>query len=144
MQLRVNLLHPDAFLPKYGSEGAAGMDLSAYLPTYSLTLPPGERAIVPTGISIELPTNNMYARVAPRSGLAARMGIDVLAGVIDSDYRGEIGVVLVNHGHVDFEITHGDRIAQLIIERILHPEIVQVGALSETQRGSGGFGSTGV
>lgn len=143
MQLSVKRVHPGAVIPSRGSVGAAGLDLSACL-EHAYILRTGGRLIVPTGIAIKLPTPNMYGRVAPRSGLAAKHGIDVLAGVIDCDYRGEIKVILVNHGSVDFVINHGDRIAQLIIERIIYPTVVVALDLDETPRGADGFGSTGI
>lgn len=143
MQLRVKRLHPNAVVPSRGSPGAAGLDLSACV-EHDHILRMGNRLIIPTGIAIELPTPNMYGRIAPRSGLAAKSGIDVMAGVIDCDYRGEIKVILVNHGSVDFVINHGDRIAQLIIERIIYPTVVVALDLDETPRGADGFGSTGI
>lgn len=143
MQLRVKRLHPNAIVPSRGSPGAAGLDLSACV-EYDHILRMGNRLIIPTGIAIELPTPNMYGRIAPRSGLAAKHGIDVMAGVIDCDYRGEIKVVLINHSYSDLTIKHGDRIAQLIIERIIYPEVVLALDLDDTLRGTDGFGSTGV
>lgn len=95
-----------------------------------------------TDIQVELPSG-CYGRVAPRSGLAAKNHIDVGAGVIDEDYRGNVGVVLFNHAQADFDVKRGDRIAQLICERIFYPELVEVSTLNETERGAGGFGSTG-
>uniref|UniRef100_A0A2K6AS87 Deoxyuridine 5'-triphosphate nucleotidohydrolase n=1 Tax=Macaca nemestrina TaxID=9545 RepID=A0A2K6AS87_MACNE len=117
----------------------AGYDLYS---AYDYTIPPMEKALVKTDIQIALPSG-CYGRVAPRSGLAAKHFIDVGAGVINEDYRGNVGVVLFNFGKEKFEVKKGDRIAQLICERIFYPEIEEVQALDDTERGSGGFGSTG-
>jgi dUTP pyrophosphatase len=132
-------LHPEARLPSRGSTRAAGLDLCA---VERLTLAPGARAAVRTGLAVAIP-EGFYGRVAPRSGLAVRHGIDVLAGVVDSDYRGEILCALVNHGSEPFEIEPGARVAQLIIEVIATPESAWADDLEETERGAGGFGSTG-
>jgi dUTP pyrophosphatase len=132
-------------LPAYQSEGAAGLDLVAALDTqHPLTLAPGARALVPTGLVLELPAG-YEAQVRPRSGLALNYGITVLnsPGTIDSDYRGEVGVVLANLGHAPFEIRRGERIAQLVVVPVARAEFVEVAAVSETPRGDGGFGSTG-
>ena len=126
-------------LPRYTSEGAAGADLHASEP---LVLSPGDRSAVPTGIHLELPPGHV-GLVWPRSGLALRHGIDTLAGVIDSDYRGEVRVVLVNHGREPFRIEPGDRIAQLLVQRVERVDFVADAGLTGTTRGSGGFGSTG-
>lgn len=126
-------------LPRYGSEGAAGADLHA---SEALVIAPGDRAAVPTAIHLELPPGHV-GLVWPRSGLALRHGIDTLAGVIDSDYRGEVRVVLVNHGREPFRIEVGDRIAQLLVQRVERVAFVADGGLTSTERGSGGFGSTG-
>nr|XP_009938590.1 PREDICTED: deoxyuridine 5'-triphosphate nucleotidohydrolase, mitochondrial [Opisthocomus hoazin] len=109
---------------------------------YDCVIPPMEKAVVKTDIQIALPSG-CYGRVAPRSGLAAKHFIDVGAGVIDEDYRGNVGVVLFNFGKESFEVKKGDRIAQLICERICYPELEEVQALDDTERGEGGFGSTG-
>jgi dUTP pyrophosphatase len=132
-------LHPDARLPSRGSASAAGLDLCA---VERVTLAPGCRAAVRTGLAVAIP-EGFYGRVAPRSGLAVRHGIDVLAGVIDSDYRGEILCALVNHGDEAFEIEPGARVAQLVVESIATPEPAWAEDLEETERGAGGFGSTG-
>lgn len=133
-------LHAGARLPTRGSLHAAGLDLYSI---ESLTLDSrGGRAGVRTGLAVSIP-EGFYGRVAPRSGLAVRHGLDVLAGVIDSDYRGEIICALINHGAEPFRIEAGTRVAQLIIEAITTPEAVWSEALSETARGQGGFGSTG-
>ena len=135
-------MHEDAIIPKKGTTGSAGFDL------YALTdkvIEAHKWSLVKTGITLQIPTD-CYARVAPRSGLTYNKGIDVGAGVIDSDYRSEIGVILFNHSNEDFEIKRGDRIAQLIFEKIYNcePEVVDYNDLTQTRRGEGGFGSTGV
>ncbi|XP_045866093.1 deoxyuridine 5'-triphosphate nucleotidohydrolase, mitochondrial [Meles meles] len=139
MRLRFVRLSEHATAPTKGSARAAGYDLYS---AYDYTLPPMEKALVKTDIQVALPSG-CYGRVAPRSGLAAKHFIDVGAGVIDEDYRGNVGVVLFNFGKEKFEVKKGDRIAQLICERIFYPEIEEVQALDDTERGSGGFGSTG-
>jgi len=135
----------DLPLPSYQSAHAAGLDLFAAIPAAApLTIAPGTRTLVPTGIAIALPESH-EAQVRPRSGLAVRHGLTVLnaPGTIDSDYRGEIQVLLVNLGSDPVTITRGMRVAQLIIAPVVHAHIVDVAALDETSRGSGGFGSTG-
>jgi dUTP pyrophosphatase len=132
-------------LPTYQSKGAAGLDLVAALDTqHPLILAPGARALVPTGLVLELPAG-FEAQVRPRSGLALNYGIAVLnsPGTIDSDYRGEVGVVLANLGHAPFEIRRGERIAQLVVHPVARAELVEVTEVSDTKRGNGGFGSTG-
>jgi dUTP pyrophosphatase len=132
-------------LPAYQSELAAGLDLLAAVPEHApIVLAPGKYALVPTGLSIALPTG-FEAQVRPRSGLAAKHGITVLnaPGTVDADYRGEIGVPLINHSDVPFTIRRGERIAQMVIASVVQAELVPVAALSTTARGSGGFGSTG-
>ena len=140
MSLKVKKLCHEAVLPVRGSEGAAGYDLQSIEPVVIL---PGKRAVVATGLSIELPPN-VYGRIAPRSGLAVKHGIQVGAGVIDADYRGEIKVVLFNHDTNPYVIKPGYRIAQLVLERCETPEVEEIFDTSDTQRGEGGFGSTGV
>ncbi len=132
--------HP---LPSYETLASAGMDLRANIEA-EVILKPLQRAIVKTGLFIELPLG-YEAQVRPRSGLAAKKGITVLnsPGTIDADYRGEIGVILVNLSHEDFTIAHGERIAQLIIAKHERAQWEEVDKLSETARGEGGFGSTG-
>jgi len=131
-------------LPSYETIASAGMDLRANL-TETITLNPLERAIVKTGLFIELPMG-YEAQVRPRSGLAAKKGITVLnsPGTVDADYRGEIGVILVNLSNETFVIESGERIAQLVIAKHERAEWIEVQELSETSRGEGGFGSTGV
>ena len=128
-----------AKLPTRGSPLAAGLDLYSI---ETVRLQPHGRALVRTGLSVAIP-HGFYGRVAPRSGLAVKHGLDVLAGVIDSDYRGEIMCALINHGDEALEIEAATRVAQLIIEAIATPEPVWSEDLSETERGRGGFGSTG-
>jgi dUTP pyrophosphatase len=143
MKLQIQLLRPTAQLPKYMSEGAAGMDITADIEG-TINLAPGGRAGVATGLAIALPIG-FEAQVRPRSGLARDHGVTVLnsPGTIDSDYRGEIVVLLVNHGSVAVDITRGMRIAQLVIAPVVQAQMESVTALSTTQRGAGGFGSTG-
>lgn len=133
--------HP---LPHYETIASAGMDLRANI-TESITLKPLERAIVPTGIFMELPMGT-EAQVRPRSGLAAKKGVTVLnaPGTIDADYRGEVGVILVNLSNQEFVIENGERIAQIVIAQHSQAQWIEVTELSSTDRGEGGFGSTGV
>lgn len=138
MSLRVRVAGGGA-VPEYGSGAAAGADLRA---SEAVTLPPGGRFAVPTGIHVELPPGHV-GLVWPRSGIAVRHGIDTLAGVIDSDYRGEVRVVLVNHGETEFRIEPGDRIGQLLVQKVERAAFSRTGALAATSRGEGGFGSTG-
>lgn len=132
-------------MPTYETDGSAGMDLRAAVPENTqLTLLPGARALVPTGLRIALEPG-FEAQVRPRSGLALKHGVTCLnaPGTIDSDYRGEVGVILINHGQAPFEIRRGERIAQLVIARHERAETIEVESLNETARGAGGFGSTG-
>ena len=132
-------------LPEYHSADAAGLDLLAAVPEDSpLVLSPGQRALVPTGLTIALPSG-YEAQVRPRSGLASKHGVTVLntPGTVDADYRGEIGVLLINHGDTPFSIRRGERIAQMVIASVVRVELVPAAELSTTRRGSGGFGSTG-
>lgn len=144
-EVLIKKLTGGATIPSYGSAGAAGLDLHVDMATEqfdSILLRPGERRLFKTGIAIALPKNT-YARIAPRSGLANKYGIDVMAGVVDEDYRGEIGVILVNHSDKDFLVGEHDRIAQLVIEKYLPCNPVVVSDLPDSVRGEGGFGSTG-
>lgn len=126
-------------LPVYSSDDAAGADLRA---AEEVTLGPGERAAVGTGVHLEIPPGHV-GLVWPRSGLAVRHGLDTLAGVIDADYRGEVRVVLVNHGREPVRLAPGDRIAQLLVQRVERAVFRRVDTVGETGRGDGGFGSTG-
>ncbi len=130
-------------LPAYQTDGAAGMDLNAAL-AQPVTLGPGQRRLIPTGLRLELP-GGYEGQVRPRSGLALRHGITVLnaPGTVDADYRGEVGVVLINLGEEPFTVRPLDRIAQLVVVAVERAEVVQASALSETVRGQGGYGSTG-
>ncbi|XAR64434.1 dUTP diphosphatase [Bertholletia excelsa] len=138
--LRVKKLSEKAVLPSRASPLSAGYDLSS---AAEVKVPARGKALVPTDLSIAVPEGT-YARIAPRSGLAWKHSIDVGAGVIDADYRGPVGVILFNYSDADFEVKVGDRIAQLIIEVIMTPEVSEVDDLDTTVRGAGGFGSTGV
>ncbi len=132
-------------LPKQQSAGAAGVDLLAALGIdETLTIAPGARAIVPCGFAMALP-EGFEAQVRPRSGLAAKHGVTVLnaPGTIDADYRGEVKVILVNHGQHDFDIKRGDRIAQMVVAPVIAVRFAEQETLDATERGSGGFGSTG-
>lgn len=133
----------DLPLPAYASADAAGLDLCAALGT-PVVLEPGARALVPTGLALALPPGT-EGQVRPRSGLALKHGLTVLnaPGTIDADYRGEVGVILINHGQQPVTISHGMRIAQLVIAPVVQAAVREVSALSATRRGSGGFGSTG-
>ncbi len=131
--------------PAYASDGAAGLDLRAAVPADApLELAPRARALVPTGFALALPPDH-EAQVRPRSGLALKSGVTCLnsPGTVDADYRGEVGVILVNHGAEPFTVRRGDRIAQLVVAPVSRAEWEQVETLDETARGAGGFGSTG-
>ena len=131
-------------LPAYETKSSAGMDLRAWLPEGPVTLEPMQRALVPTGLYMEIP-EGYEGQVRPRSGLALKSGITVLnsPGTIDADYRGQICVILINLSDKPFVINSGDRIAQMIIARCEQAELLQVETLTETERGAGGFGHTG-
>ncbi len=135
-------LEKGATLPSYAHEGDAGMDLAAY---QEVTILPGDAALVRTGLSIQLPPGT-EAQVRPRSGLALKRKVTVLntPGTIDEGYRGEIGVILINHGKEEFNVEKGMKIAQLVIKPVLRVAIEEAGCLTETARGTGGFGSSGV
>lgn len=138
--LLIKKLGPTATIPSRGSELAAGYDLSS---AYDCTVPARGKQLVKTDLSIKVPAGT-YGRIAPRSGLAWKFFIDVGAGVIDADYRGNVGVILFNHSDADFEVKQGDRVAQLILEKIAYADVMEVEDLDETVRGAGGYGSTGV
>ncbi|MDR2101196.1 MAG: dUTP diphosphatase [Treponema sp.] len=142
--LRIRKKDPGAYLPRYETEGAAGLDLKALLPE-KLVIPPGGRARIPTGLIMEIP-RGYEGQVRPRSGLAARQGITVLnsPGTIDADYRGEVEIILINLGDEPVAFNNGDRIAQLVIAPVSRVLVREDGLLSETKRGEGGFGSTGL
>ncbi len=128
-------------LPAYATAGSAGLDLRA---AEGAVLQPGARLLIPTGIAIALPAN-FEAQVRPRSGLAVKNGVTVLnaPGTVDADYRGEIKVPLINHGHENFVVHRGDRIAQLVVAPVVQVKLTEVTSLDETARGTGGFGSSG-
>lgn len=137
---------PDLPMPTYETAEAAGADLRANLPDRgSLTLAPGARALVPTGLRLEIP-RGYEVQIRPRSGLALKHGITLpnSPGTIDSDYRGPLGVIVMNAGEAAFTIHHGDRIAQMVVAPVLQAQFILAGALSGSDRGDGGFGSTGV
>jgi len=141
--LKVSRVDPRVSLPRYESDGAAGMDLRAFLEK-DLPIPPMGRAVIPTGLKIEIP-EGFEGQVRPRSGLAAKHGVTVLntPGTIDPDYRGEVGIILINLGTETFTVENGSRIAQLVIAPFARAAVVETGELSVTARNSGGFGSTG-
>jgi dUTP pyrophosphatase len=140
--LRIKKLHPDAHVPHYAHPGDAGLDLFAI---EAVRLEPGASRLVRTGIAIELPPGT-EAQVRPRSGLALKHAVTVLnaPGTIDAGYRGEVGVILINHGRTVFEAEAGAKIAQMVVQPVLSVAVEECGELSETARGAGGFGSTGM
>ena len=146
VKVKVNKTNPNATLPSYATAGAAGMDVCACLPAYApKVFRPGERGLVPTGLAFALP-HGYEMQIRPRSGLALKSGISVInsPGTLDQDYRGELGILLINHSQDEsVTIRHGDRIAQLIVQAIPRVELEDVVSLDETDRGAGGFGSTG-
>jgi dUTP pyrophosphatase len=140
----VRLAHArDLPLPAYATPGAAGLDLMAAVDG-AVEIAPGTHRLVPTGIALALP-DGFEAQVRPRSGLALKHGVTVLnsPGTVDSDYRGEVGAILVNHGPAPFRVERGMRVAQLVIAAVVQAELVETAALAPTRRGGGGFGSTG-
>lgn len=134
----------DLPLPGYESSGASGMDIRAAV-TEELMLEPGDIKLIPTGLAISVP-EGYEAQIRPRSGLALKYGIGIVnsPGTIDSDYRGEIRIIMINWGRKDFEIKRGDRIAQMIISKVYRAEVSEAGDLDDTKRGEGGFGHSGV
>ena len=143
VKVLVKKLHSKVQLPSYKTEGSSGMDLMAFIDN-SIKINPSSSALIPTGISVAIP-NDVEIQIRPRSGLAAKSNISVLntPGTIDSDYRGEIKVILFNHGVKEFIVNKNDRIAQMILMPVLKANFEEVSDLPETVRGSGGFGSTG-
>ena len=143
--LPIRRLHPEARIPSYQSEGAAGLDLSACLPGGPITLQPGEIRAIPTGLAMAIP-QGYEGQVRPRSGLSTKHGMTCpnSPGTIDSDYRGELLVPMINLGREAFTVTHGLRIAQLVIAPVAHARLIEVQSLDDTARGEGGFGSTGL
>lgn len=144
MLLKIKKLCENAIVPKAATGGSAGMDLYACLDS-DVTLKPGERALIPTGIAIALESNLYVAYIYARSGLAIKSGITLsnCVGVVDSDYRGEVKVGLINLSDSEYTVTNGDRIAQMVIAPVIVPEIAEVDELDKTERADGGFGSTG-
>ena len=143
VKVQIKKLDPNAIIPEYKTAGASGVDIMALLEK-KITLDPGESQIIPTGLSIAIP-EDLEVQIRPRSGLAAKSNISVLntPGTIDSDYRGEIKVILINLGNERFTVKNGDRIAQMILTPIMKFKFEEVNKLDDTIRGSGGFGSTG-
>ncbi|KAA0258070.1 dUTP diphosphatase [Deferribacter autotrophicus] len=141
LKIKLKCLEKD-LVPEYKSSGSSGMDLRSRV---DVVIPSGKFKLIPTGVYVELP-DGYEAQVRPRSGLALKHGITVLntPGTIDSDYRGEIKVILVNFGNDDFQVKRGDRIAQLVVAEVIRAEVEIVDEITETERGDGGFGSTGV
>lgn len=147
IDVKIKILKDGAVLPQYATSGSAGVDLHACLaPDAEMLLQPGEVAKIPTGLALELPNAQVVALVMARSGLAAKHGLDLAngVGVIDSDYRGELQVLVRNLGKTPFKIRHGDRIAQMLFMPVVQACLQITEDLSETDRGSGGFGSTGM
>ena len=142
MKVAFKRIHPDAALPAYAHDGDAGMDVRS---VEDLTIPAGRRALVHTGLVMVLPPD-AEAQVRPRSGLALKHGVTVLntPGTIDAGYRGEVGVILVNLGAEPFTVEKGMKIAQIVVSPVVQSEIVEVASVDETDRGAGGFGSTGI
>ena len=144
VKVLIKKLSPEVKSPSYKTNGASGMDLIAFVKK-PIKILPGETNLVSTGISIAIP-EGYEIQIRPRSGLAFKNGITVLnsPGTIDSDYRGEVGVIIINHGSEIIFINHGDRIAQMIVSQLIQAELEEIDSLSITERGEGGFGSTGV
>jgi len=144
IEVKVKKLHPQAVIPRYMTEHAAGMDLCTVIEA-PVVLAPGERTLLPTGLALEIPPG-YEGQVRPRSGLALKQGISLVnsPGTIDADYRGEVGVIVINHGTVAVTFQPGDRIAQLIIAPVTQALLSEAEALSDSDRSAGGFGHTGV
>ena len=143
IKIQIKKLSTSVSIPKYATPGSSGMDIAAYLEN-SIIINPGEKSLVSTGLMMAIP-KGYEVQIRPRSGLAAKKNITVLntPGTIDADYRGEIKVLLINHGKEKFVIENGERIAQMVVCPIVQANLEEVKELSETERGSGGFGSTG-
>ena len=142
---KIKVVSKSGFMPEYATEGAAGADLRAYLPEGPVTLMPGERRLIPTGLFVELP-RGMEAQVRARSGLSIKHGIGLVNGVgtVDSDYRGEWNVPMINWGSEPYTIYNGDRIAQVVFSLYVQAEFEAAEEINETERGAGGFGHTGI
>ena len=143
IKVLIKKLNPSVQLPSYKTNGASGMDLMAYIEK-PINLEPGKSCLVPTGLSVAFP-KEYEIQIRPRSGLAAKKNISVLntPGTIDSDYRGELKIILINHGNEDFTVNNNDRIAQMVLAPIVKMELEETSELPQTVRGEGGFGSTG-
>lgn len=141
MQLRLLKLHPDAIIPQYQHEGDSGVDLHAIEP---VAIAPHKTALIKTGLAAEIPIGTEL-QIRPRSGLALKQSITVLntPGTVDANYRGEIGVILINHSDYTFHVEVGMRVAQMVMSPVIRPEIIVVDTITESNRGTGGFGSTG-
>ena len=144
-ELKINIVSRSGRMPSYETEGSAGADLRAWLPDGPITLQPGERRLIPTGLFVELPPG-IEAQIRARSGLSIKHGITMINGVgtVDSDYRGEWNVPLVNLGQEPYTIQDGDRIAQMVLAKYEQADFCLASAINETERGAGGFGHTGV
>lgn len=142
MKLKIQKVNEDAIIPKYANFGDAGFDLHAVV---NDILKPGERKLIGTGLRFEIP-EGFEIQVRPRSGLALKKGISIVnsPGTVDSGYRGDVGIIMINHGQEDFPINKGDRIAQAVLNKVERAEIEEVNELSDSERGEGGFGSTGI
>tara|TARA_B110000444_G_scaffold244542_1_gene264102 strand:+ start:394 stop:834 length:441 start_codon:yes stop_codon:yes gene_type:complete len=143
-KIQIKKLSNDVLTPKYETPGSSGMDIAAYI-EQEVTINPGDKALIPAGFSLSIP-QGYEVQIRPRSGLAAKKSITVLntPGTIDSDYRGEIKIILINLGKERFSVKKGERIAQMVICPVIQAQLVEVKELSVTHRGTGGFGSTGV
>ncbi len=143
IKILIKRLSKEVSLPKYETSGSSGMDLSANIDN-NINIEPGETAVIPTGLALSIP-NGFEVQIRPRSGLAAKKNISVLntPGTIDSDYRGEIKVILINLGQDSFKVEKGLRIAQMVVSPVVQAQLTEVNDLSDTVRGKGGFGSTG-
>ena len=143
VKVLIKKLDPKVKLPSYKTKGSSGMDLMAFI-SNQIKVPPNNSVLVPTGLSIAIP-EDVEVQIRPRSGLAAKSNIGILntPGTIDSDYRGELKIILFNHGNKDFIVNNNDRIAQMVLTPVIKMELEEVDQLPETVRGSGGFGSTG-
>tara|TARA_B100001027_G_C16132409_1_gene269876 strand:+ start:170 stop:607 length:438 start_codon:yes stop_codon:yes gene_type:complete len=143
VKVQIKKLNPEAKIPEYKTAGSSGVDLVALIEK-TITINSGESKIIPTGLSVAIPSD-LEIQIRPRSGLAAKSNISILntPGTIDSDYRGEIKIILFNHGAKEFTVNNGDRIAQMVLMPVLKFEFDEVSEINDTVRGSGGFGSTG-
>ncbi len=141
-KLYIKKLYPNSIIPTKGSKEAAGYDLYARFENLNVIIEPNSNLLVPTGIAMKIPYG-YYGRIAPRSGFSVKTGLIINAGVIDSDYRGEVKILFQNHSNKYININNCEKVAQIIIEKIAHCNIIETDNLDDTERGSGGFGSTG-